>query len=97
MARKRSSKHPWHAVSVVPRGEACERAAAMRGKRFLALEAPSLPLPECPTPTACKCVYQHHEDRRGGPRRASELTGLGTARPEMNRRAGPGRRKRDGE
>jgi hypothetical protein len=97
MVTKRSSKHPWHAVAIVPRADACEPAVAIRGKRFLSPDAPSLPLQDCPNPSACKCVYQHHEDRRTGPRRASELSGLRTARPQQNRRAGPGRRKRDGE
>lgn len=97
MVGKRNSKHPWHAVSIVPGSGACQPALAVRGKRFLSGEAPPLPLPGCANPSACKCVYRHHQDRRSGPRRALELTGHRTARPPTERRAGPGRRKRDGE
>lgn len=94
---KRRSKHPWHAVSVVPGAGACERAIALRGKRFLSLEAPPLPLPDCPNRSVCKCVYEHYKDRRSGPRRALELSGLRPASRNSERRAGPGRRKGDGE
>ncbi len=60
----------FHAVEIRCRGEACEVALGLRGKRFLASEAPPLPLPGCNS-AHCECVYRHHEDRREGDRRHS--------------------------
>ena len=57
-------KEPWHAVSVVGQSEACPAAKELRDKRYLSAEAPSLPLPQCSSPSLCKCVYRHYSDRR---------------------------------
>ena len=62
----------WHAVSVKPGSGACPAAASGRDQRWLAREAPLLPLPGCTKPDSCRCTYQHHEDRRAGGRRAEE-------------------------
>jgi hypothetical protein len=64
--------NPWHAISIVPGPDACEAARQLIGKRFLSREAPSLPLRKCENPT-CTCRYEHHENRRKGPRRFREL------------------------
>jgi hypothetical protein len=66
-------KEPWHAVSVVPGQLACPSARSAKGRRFLAAEAPQIPLPDCESTWRCKCTYRHHPDRRAGPRRAVEL------------------------
>ena len=57
-------EEPWGAVSVVGHSKACRAAVELRGKRYLSSEAPSLPLPQCSSPTLCKCVYYHYADRR---------------------------------
>ena len=57
-------KEPWHAVSVVGQSEACPASRELRDKRYLSSEAPSLPLPQCSSPSLCKCVYRHYSDRR---------------------------------
>jgi hypothetical protein len=86
----------WHAVSIVPRQQACAAALALRGKRFLSrTEAPPLPLPDCTLPADCSCVYKHHADRRGGPRRAIERTGVDRKPPKAEVRARRGRRESD--
>ena len=62
---KRARPRPthWHAVTI-GRGEpSCVAALKTRGMRYLAREAPQLPLPGCDAAT-CKCRYRHHEDRR---------------------------------
>jgi hypothetical protein len=95
-SRGANSANGWHAVSIVTRSSSCEVALLGRTKRFLSLQAPHLPLPDCNHPEACACTYRHHDDRRAGPRRASE-----TGRPRrlnalsMERRASPGRRVSD--
>jgi hypothetical protein len=97
MARSsgRSSKQPWHAVSIVPRGAACEAAVALRERRFLSTEAPRLPLADCSRAASCECVYHHYTDRRAGPRRSSDDTGFHSTRSNDERRAGRGRRGDD--
>ena len=62
----------WHAVTIVAGPRCCEAARKVEGKRFLSKEAPSLPLKDCGR-ADCRCRYQHHDDRRKGPRRAREL------------------------
>jgi hypothetical protein len=64
-------QNPYHAVSVQAAGGTCAPAAALAGRRFLAREAPALPLAGCST-ARCTCVYKHHDDRRVGPRRATD-------------------------
>jgi hypothetical protein len=62
----------WHAVSVVPGSRCCAAAKQLEGQRFLSKDAPVLPLKNCAR-EECTCHYQHHEDRRKGPRRAREM------------------------
>ena len=66
------TKDPWHAVSLVGGPVICAVATELRGQRFLPLEAPRLPMPNCAWPLKCACVYRHHADRRAIPRRASD-------------------------
>jgi len=69
-AKKRINPH--HAVSIVPGPRACAAARDLAQRRLLSREAPPLPLKDCDR-TACQCRYEHHEDRRKGPRRASDI------------------------
>ena len=62
----------FHAVTIVSGRHACTAARTLAGKRFLSSEAPILPLKDCNS-EECECRYEHHEDRRIGPRRAREL------------------------
>jgi hypothetical protein len=64
--------NPWHAVSIAPRPGACKAANELLGQRFLSREAPPLPLKKCDK-AECTCRYEHHENRRKGPRRAHEM------------------------
>jgi hypothetical protein len=87
----------WHAIEIRCGKRCCEAAQAAAGKRYLAAEAPSLPLPNCDRRGRCDCRYQHHADRRGGPRRAADgaFASPPTATETDRRRAG-GRREEDG-
>jgi hypothetical protein len=91
--------NPWHAVEVRSRLTACPACRALAGCRFLSSEAPSLPVRGCRHPMECRAVYVHHDDRRAGPRRDSELPGtsrIGSAREGVaERRIGRGRRSSD--
>lgn len=64
--------NPYHAVSIAPGPRACAAAQGLRGKRFLSREAPALPLKNCSS-GECTCHYEHHDDRRIGPRRARDM------------------------
>jgi hypothetical protein len=84
----------FHAVSIVPGKQCCAQVQAVQGVRLLSAEAPRVPLVGCTMPGQCQCRYQHHEDRRGSPRRTEhrssksaqwELTG-GDRRRSVGRR-----------
>ena len=62
----------FRAVSIRTKSDACAVVKALEGQRFLGREAPMLPLPDCDSPN-CRCTYEHHDDRRVGPRRNSEI------------------------
>ena len=88
----------YHSISINPGEGACSTVRELGKKRFLANEAPTLPLAGCDA-DSCACHYIHHEDRRSGTedRRAehSLRTELyGSVEDESDRREkGPDRRK----
>ena len=75
-ARKKKSR--YHAVSVKPGAYACSEANKIAGQRFLASQAPDLPLPDCDA-AECDCHFVHHDDRRTGKDRRSPFTSGGVA------------------
>jgi hypothetical protein len=86
-----SIKSSWQAVSIVPGPGACEAAQQRRQERYLARNAPRLPLSDCTNQDRCQCKYQRYSDRRAGPRRAED-------QPAGNRSPAPAReRRRPGE
>ena len=86
----------FHAVSIKFGKNACAAAQAMTGQRFLASEAPTIPLPGCDAPV-CECRFTHHKDRRSGKDRRSPFgagsIGGGTGRFDAERRQKSDRRK----
>jgi hypothetical protein len=92
-ARKRS----YFGASLQPGPNACHAAKALSGKRYLANEAPKLPLSDCNAAT-CTCQILPHSDRRAGYDRRDSFSAYGDYRPDpkqtwTDRR--PGRRKDD--
>jgi hypothetical protein len=59
---------PFGSVEIRVRSGACETAKALSGQRFLALEAPALPLPAC-SAARCTCSFVKLTDRRTESRR----------------------------
>lgn len=55
-------------VEIRTRGGACRAAHALQGRRFLAKDAPALPLPDC-THVQCACTFSKLPDRRTEGRR----------------------------
>jgi len=72
------NRSKYHAVSIKPGAYACSAANELAGDRFLASEAPSLPLPGCDADD-CDCHFTHHKDRRIGKDRRSPFTSGGIA------------------
>jgi hypothetical protein len=92
-------RSPFHAVSVRVGRKACMAVKTVEGQRFLAVEAPQLPLAECSNAEDCECRFIHHEDRRSGHDRRSPYSpgsvGTGTGTMEAERRQGGDRRRAD--
>jgi hypothetical protein len=99
MADKTSSVNKskaWHAVAIRPKGGSCEAVQGCRMARFLSSQAPRLPLEQCSTADTCTCVYKHHADRRGQPRRQEERDGMRrTSKVTQERRQTRDRRSTD--
>ncbi len=73
----------------------CRAVHAFAGQRILSSEAPRLPVPDCNV-AECACRFQHHADRRGGVRRASDAGAFEPLYSGSERRAkAPGRRAED--
>lgn len=93
--RSGGSDQPYHCVTLA--GD-CECLNSYRGKRFLAGNAPPLPVPDCSV-ARCHCHYVHHADRRqpAGDRRSAGR--MSAERFNMSgseeRRHSLGRRKSD--
>ena len=74
----RRNQSDYHAVSIKPGAYACSEANEIAGERYLADEAPEIPLPGC-TSSHCECHFVHHNDRRSGKDRRSPFTSGGLA------------------
>ena len=99
ISKPRPLRLRYHAVTITSEKNACPQVVALKGVRLLSLEAPRLPLVGCDRPGDCQCRFQHHSDRRAGPRRNNDST-LGERNPAFkgsNRRRMPGRRETDFE
>lgn len=64
-----SAPRPFQAVSIYCGAKPCSMARRFRDHRFLAKNAPELPLTGCTDPRACECRYLKHKDRRAERRR----------------------------
>jgi hypothetical protein len=88
----------YHAVTIRLGRQNCSAVRELSGERFLAADAPRLPLPECDIAAHCECSFVHHKDRRSGKDRRSPFRSGGisaaTGEYEKERRAG-GERRRD--
>ena len=66
--RTPQSAQRFGAVEIRLRGISCKAARALEGQRFLAHQAPALPLPGC-TAARCTCSFAKFSDRRAEDRR----------------------------
>jgi hypothetical protein len=70
----------YRAVSIGHPAGCCRAASALDGKRFLASNAPSLPLANCTKPGLCTCEYRILADRRDDYRPEPRRAGRGLLR-----------------
>ena len=86
----------YHAVSIVTRRDGCDAVEALQGRRYLADDAPNLPLAECNV-DRCTCDYVHYDDRRDDEERRDEFSFLDnpTGVLPLGERRKFGRRKND--
>lgn len=95
----RSVSGTYQSVSIARRACSCDAVADHDGRRFLAAEAPLLPVQGCNV-ARCDCRYRHHVDRRSRGDRRSVMglqTQLYTANGRPERRLARGRRREDFE
>jgi hypothetical protein len=79
-------------VEIRARTAACSAAQALRGRRFLAKDAPTLPLQGC-TFARCSCTFSKLKDRRTDGRRLDYGTLNGSLFLATNRRTQKDRRR----
>jgi len=92
ITQPRPVSNRFHAVTISVGQGACPAVQALAKSRFLAKEAPRLPLDEC-TAAACHCAYKHHDDRRDDEDRREEPISVPPYEGEQRRRAREDRRK----
>jgi len=80
---------------VQPGEPPCDAVLRMRSVRFLAAEAPRIPVPYCAWPARCQCVYRHHADRRVGLRRIADRGMYARPAPVERRKQQDRRRAED--
>jgi hypothetical protein len=94
-ATSREPLRPFQAISIHRGVVACAMARKFSEHRFLAKDAPPLPLSGCTMSATCQCRYLKHRDRRGESRRLADF-GVSTRLFDgRERRARGGRRKDD--
>lgn len=94
LRREAGAAPSFRAVSIVPARPACRLVRRCAHTRYLATEAPRLPLAGCRA-AHCRCRYRHHEDRRTEDRRnpfGIDHVSIGVARDRRSgeRRSGGG-------
>jgi hypothetical protein len=81
---------PFHGVAIIPKSGSCPKAHELsrERRRYLAGEAPPLPLAECTNPDTCSCHYAELTDRRMSERRSYALPDRCYAGQERRRTRG---------
>lgn len=85
----------FQAVSIFHGAYACPAARQLSELRYLAKDAPTLPLPDCTMPDSCECRYLKHKDRRSAQRRLVDFTTSQRIYRGQERRVLKGRRSSD--
>jgi hypothetical protein len=90
----RQPPRPFQAISIFRGVVCCSMAKQFSEHRFLARDAPPLPLAGCSMPGRCECRYLKHKDRRVGERRLVDFSVANSMYSSAERRLFAGRRKK---
>jgi len=95
-AKQVMKPQPTHrAVSVCPGAFSCQAIRELEETRYLSGDAPMLPLRECDQ-EKCKCVYEHHDDRRAEEDRRNTFAAYNGFDPIQDREERRERKERRG-
>ncbi len=86
---------PFQAISIYRGLICCDVARKFSEHRFLARDAPPLPLVGCSMPKTCQCKYIKHKDRRTEARRMMDFGLAARLFDGRERRKHGGRRSQD--
>jgi hypothetical protein len=86
---------PFQAIAIHRGVPCCELARKFGEHRFLAKDAPALPLRGCTMPERCQCRYLKYKDRRTEARRMVDFGLAARLFDGKERRARNGRRSTD--
>jgi hypothetical protein len=86
---------PFQAIAIYRGVNCCAVARKFSEHRFLAKDAPGLPLLGCSMPERCECRYLKYKDRRGDARRLVDFGLAARLFDGKERRARNGRRSTD--
>ncbi len=89
------SHSPFQAIAIYRGLDCCDMAKKFSEHRFLAREAPALPLQGCTMAQACRCRYLKFKDRRAESRRLNDFGAATRFYKSSERRSIRGRRKTD--
>jgi hypothetical protein len=90
-----TSPRPFQAISIFRGVTACTLAKRFSDHRFLAKDAPQLPLTGCTMAGTCQCRFLKHKDRRADGRRFVEFGASQRSFLGQERRLRGGRRRTD--
>jgi hypothetical protein len=85
----------FQAISIYRGTTACPTAKRFSEHRFLAKDAPQLPLVGCTMASTCQCRYLKHKDRRSDRRRLLDFSASSRNFLGQDRRQRIGRRSSD--
>ena len=92
---KAVTQRPYQSIGIHRGTICCAAAKEVEGYRFLARNAPQLPLADCTMRNSCECRYLKFQDRRGGSRRLIDFGMKPTLFAASEKRKVKGRRKKD--
>jgi hypothetical protein len=94
--RNSTQEHrPFQAIAIYRGVRACDLAKKFSEHRFLARDAPPLPLAGCSMTSTCECRYLKYKDRRGTQRRLVDFGAPARIFSGEDRRKHDGRRSGD--
>ena len=91
----KTQMRPFQAIAIYRGVICCEMARKFGEHRFLAKDAPPLPLQGCTMPERCECKYLKYKDRRAEARRLVDFGMSTRVFDGKERRARVGRRSTD--